>query len=143
MNQSIKSKIQELEALVRTQHPEDATAFELFISYTETEYGFRHTTPASLKRRGATMRDLSGKWIEISAEEPEKISAPKFDRSKLPDCANVAMAMNADGLWFSYSEIPTCGAVTWLATNFANYVVVFPDIAPKWRGHWKDSLIIF
>lgn len=73
--------------------------------------------------------DIVGPWVE----------KPVFDRSLLPSWK--AVAMDEDGAWFAYTEIPEQGEDGWETDGAVSYIRI--DRAPKWEGDWKDSLLVW
>jgi hypothetical protein len=57
-----------------------------------------------------------------------------------------AVAMDEDGLWYGYTEIPTKLSATWELQY--SMISIPPEYAPKnadgtpWTGNWKDSLVV-
>lgn len=73
--------------------------------------------------------DIVGPWVE----------KPVFDRSLLPSWK--AIAMDDDGDWFAYVDIPTQGRGAWESDEPIKHIPA--PYAPKWEGDWKDSLVVW
>lgn len=72
----------------------------------------------------------------------EWVDKPEMDRSVLPAWANKAVAMDVDGEWFCFGCEPRQGEFYW-TTNNECYGIIPDSHAPKWKGDWKDSLLVF
>lgn len=68
---------------------------------------------------------------------------PFIDRSLLPAWANKAVAMDEDGRWFCFAQIPRQLTHQWVIACPHEWLKIPPSHAPKWTGNWKDSLIVF
>jgi hypothetical protein len=86
--------------------------------------------------------DLIAEWIDA---DKKGINNPIiYDRAKLPAWANKAIAMNANGRWRCFSEVPLRSATLWLpATRKGELEEIRPGYEPNWQGDWKDSLLVF
>lgn len=89
-----------------------------------------YDTGSYFSREGDS-KDLVSEWVD----------KPEMDRSVLPAWANKAVAMDRDGEWFCFSDIPHVKYVFWSSDETCARI---PDsYAPKWSGDWKDSLLVF
>jgi hypothetical protein len=69
---------------------------------------------------------------------------PTIDRSVLHPDSSKAVAMNPDGAWLSYSQIPVRDEERWLKQSPDNASFRIPaSRAPAWTGDWRESLIVF
>lgn len=73
--------------------------------------------------------DLISEWIE----------KPEFDWSNAA-AWHVAIAMDEDGEWLAYNDVPEPGEGVWCCCKHLETIP--PEHAPKWTGDWDDSLII-
>jgi hypothetical protein len=86
--------------------------------------------------------DLIAEWTEAGEKKPS--NPVIYDRAKLPAWANKAIAMNANGRWRCFSEVPLRSATLWLpATRKGELEEIRPGYEPNWQGDWKDSLLVF
>lgn len=67
----------------------------------------------------------------------------EYDRSLLPAWCNKAIAMDADGQWNCYEEIPNVGLDENQWSSDGNFNIIPDSHAPKWKGDWRDSLLTF
>ncbi len=81
-------------------------------------------------------------WASGKAHEwdlvSEWIDKPEWDWSKSANW-HVAIAMDEDRRWFSYTGEPRTDNIVWVVPNVQ---LIPPEHAPKWTGDWKDSLIV-
>lgn len=74
----------------------------------------------------------------------EWIDKPQYFREDLPSWANKAIAMNDNGQWVCFSEIPTAQrAFGIFLIGFWHSAAIPNSHAPKWDGDWINSLLVF
>lgn len=86
---------------------------------------------------GPHLNDIVAEWIDKPELPPGVV---------LPSWANKAMAMDADGSWHCYASIPEIGKPDqWMLSVLGStqFYVIPRNCTPKWKGDWKDSLVVF
>ena len=67
---------------------------------------------------------------------------PALNRSLLHPDSNNAAAMNSDGTWFSYSQLPTIGADKWIKAPGSLSFRILKSRVSQWDGDWRESVVV-